>query len=403
MKVAQIWRYPVKSMAGEQIDHARIGPLGIEGDRVVHVEDEDGRVITARTHHRLLGHHGTLNDSGEPVVDGLPWSNPKVHTAVEDIVGPGAKLVRDDSSDRFDVLPLLVATDGAITAFGRDGRRLRPNLVIGGVPGLEERNWEGQRLRVGDVIIELVDLRGRCRLPQPKRGHALGAVTWHDVVEGLGIDLRCMAPHRRRAGRLGAFDPSAKAHRVVDGNAREFPRSAVSQPGVGPLHLTTGLDRLREHAELVADAVAVTGQPQGGHAVEEAGRQPAESTIAEAGIGFGRLDVLQRPGMGHGAVGGLAMQTERLQAIAQAASDQELHRQVIDTPHPVASVGRLACNPAPGQFGPHGLRKSGHQLGRLRVGGGHADGVQQVVLDGRGQGGRQRVEGGWGHGLGRIK
>jgi hypothetical protein len=33
------------------------------------------------------------------------------------IVGPGAKLVRDESIDRFDVLPLLVATDGAITAF----------------------------------------------------------------------------------------------------------------------------------------------------------------------------------------------------------------------------------------------------------------------------------------------
>jgi hypothetical protein len=29
-----------------------------------------------------------------------------------------------------DVLPLLVATDGAIKAFGYDGRRLRPNLVI---------------------------------------------------------------------------------------------------------------------------------------------------------------------------------------------------------------------------------------------------------------------------------
>lgn len=36
MKVAQIWRYPVKSMAGEQRDYARIGPLGIDGDRVVH-------------------------------------------------------------------------------------------------------------------------------------------------------------------------------------------------------------------------------------------------------------------------------------------------------------------------------------------------------------------------------
>ncbi|NJL18217.1 MAG: hypothetical protein HC938_14665 [Nitrospira sp.] len=77
MKVAQIWRYPVKSMAGEQIDHARIGPLGIEGDRVVHVENEDGHIITARTHHRLLGHHATLNESGEPVVDGLPWSDPR--------------------------------------------------------------------------------------------------------------------------------------------------------------------------------------------------------------------------------------------------------------------------------------------------------------------------------------
>lgn len=162
MKVAQIWRYPVKSMAGEPLNHARIGPPGIEGDRVVHVEDEDGRVITARTHHRLLGHHAILNASGEPVVDGLRWSDPEVRKDVEDIVGPGARLVRDESSDRFDVLPLSVATDGAITAFGRDGWRLRPNLVIGGVEGLAERSWPGQCLHIGDVIIGIQELRGRC-------------------------------------------------------------------------------------------------------------------------------------------------------------------------------------------------------------------------------------------------
>ena len=162
MKVAQIWRYPVKSMAGEQLTSARIGPLGIEGDRVVHVEDEDGHVITSRSHHRLLGHHATLNESGEPVVDGLLWSDPKVRKDLVDIVGPGARLVRDDSSDRFDVLPLLVATDGAIAAFGRDGRRLRPNLVIGGVEGLAERSWPGQCLHIGDVIIGIQDLRARC-------------------------------------------------------------------------------------------------------------------------------------------------------------------------------------------------------------------------------------------------
>jgi len=162
MKVAQIWRYPVKSMAGEQLDRARIGPLGIEGDRVVHVEDARGHVITARTHHRLLGHHATLNASGEPVVGGRFWSRPEVRDDIVNIVGPGARLVRNDTSDRFDVLPLLVATDGAIEAFGHDGRRLRPNLVIGGVEGLAERSWPGQCLHIGDVVIGIQDLRGRC-------------------------------------------------------------------------------------------------------------------------------------------------------------------------------------------------------------------------------------------------
>jgi len=33
------------------------------------------------------------------------------------------------------VVPLLVATDGAIAAFGHDGRRLRPNIAVGGVEG----------------------------------------------------------------------------------------------------------------------------------------------------------------------------------------------------------------------------------------------------------------------------
>jgi len=41
MRVVELWRYPVKSMAGERLERARIGPLGIEGDRVVHAQDED--------------------------------------------------------------------------------------------------------------------------------------------------------------------------------------------------------------------------------------------------------------------------------------------------------------------------------------------------------------------------
>jgi uncharacterized protein YcbX len=162
MYVKEIWRYPVKSMAGEPLQRASLGSLGVEGDRVVQVRNKQGRTVTARTFPDLLGHRAMLDAQGSPLVDGRPWTDSSVLADVRQIVGQGAALVRDDSADRFDILPLLVATDGAIAAFGRDGRRLRPNLVIGGVEGLEERTWPGGRLRIGGVMIRVDSLRGRC-------------------------------------------------------------------------------------------------------------------------------------------------------------------------------------------------------------------------------------------------
>jgi len=162
MKVIEIWRYPVKTMAGERLDRARVGPLGIEGDRVVHVEDSRGQVITSRTHPRFLGHRASLGTDGEPLVDGRLWTSAEVAADVAKIAGKGAKLVRYEGSERFDVLPLLVATDGAIAAFGHDGRRLRPNIVIGGVEGLAERGWPGNCLKIGAVRIGVQNLRLRC-------------------------------------------------------------------------------------------------------------------------------------------------------------------------------------------------------------------------------------------------
>jgi uncharacterized protein YcbX len=162
MRVAELWRYPVKSLGGERLDRAEVSSNGIAGDRVVHVRSARGRVVTARTHPRLLALHATLGGDGEPLIDGRPWTAPESAAAVEAAAGAGATLARHDGPERFDVLPLLVATDGAIAALRVDGRRLRPNLVVAGVPGLLERRWPGRRLRIGEVIIALEKLRGRC-------------------------------------------------------------------------------------------------------------------------------------------------------------------------------------------------------------------------------------------------
>lgn len=162
VKVTEIWRYPVKTMAGEKLRRALVGPLGLEGDRAVHVEDAQGRVVTSRSHPRFLGHMGSLGAHGEVMVDDHPWDSLEVAAEVADIAGPGARLVRCDGAERFDMLPLLIATDGAIAAFGHDRRRLRPNIVIGGVDGLAERKWPGACLRIGRVFIGVRDLRLRC-------------------------------------------------------------------------------------------------------------------------------------------------------------------------------------------------------------------------------------------------
>ena len=161
MFVAELWRYPVKSMAGESLTEAEITPLGVHGDRTAIVVRGD-RIVTARTHPHLLGLHGTLGPDGEPLVDGQSWDAPAVATLVEAAAGAGARIIRHLGAERFDVLPLLVATDGAIEALGVDRRRLRPNILIGGVAGLAERDWEGKRLRIGDVVIQIRDLRQRC-------------------------------------------------------------------------------------------------------------------------------------------------------------------------------------------------------------------------------------------------
>ena len=165
MHVAELWRYPVKSMRGEQLDSAEVALDGIVGDRLVHVREASGRVVTSRYRPGLLGLQGTLGPDGEPLVDGKPWRSAEVLERVRAATAPDVELIRfhsEDHGQRYDVLPLTVLTDGMARAVGVDHRRFRPNIVIGGVEGLAETDWPGSFLRIGGVVIGMRNRRSRC-------------------------------------------------------------------------------------------------------------------------------------------------------------------------------------------------------------------------------------------------
>jgi MOSC domain-containing protein len=165
MFVQELWRYPVKSMRGERLDSADVGSDGIHGDRLVHVRESGGRVVTSRYRPGLLGLAGSLGPDGEPLVDGEPWDAPATLGKVRAATAPDVELVRFhgvDHGQRYDVLPLTVLTDGMARAVGVDHRRFRPNILIAGVDELEETDWPGSYLRAGEVVIGVRNRRSRC-------------------------------------------------------------------------------------------------------------------------------------------------------------------------------------------------------------------------------------------------
>jgi uncharacterized protein len=162
MHVSELWRYPVKSLKGEALAQAEIAPLGIPGDREIIVRSLSGRLLTSRAKPKLLGLRGELDANGVPTINGHPWNSAEALALVSAAVGEPARLEQVPQPRGFDILPLLIATDGAVKAINIDHRRLRPNILISGVDGLNERNWVGRIIAIGDVRIHAVKLRERC-------------------------------------------------------------------------------------------------------------------------------------------------------------------------------------------------------------------------------------------------
>lgn len=160
MRVAELWRYPVKSLRGERLERAELQIDGVRGDRLTRVLAAGGSELTSRTARPLMTLSGSLSDGDEPLIDGEPWNSPQALELVRAAAGEGTTLT--PIGRNFDEAPILVVTDGAVAALGEDRRRFRPNIVVEGVEGLDERDWVGRRLRVGPAELLVRQHCARC-------------------------------------------------------------------------------------------------------------------------------------------------------------------------------------------------------------------------------------------------
>jgi uncharacterized protein YcbX len=189
--VGALWRWPVKSMAGERVDALRVDGRGAGGDRthaVLHEHKGARKPLTAREAPRLLAWRAAYPFNGDggfdperpPLAlvtapDGrrYRWDEPGLRAALEQDLGRHVWLHRDLSGLQDLSNTLLVTTEATLAALGAelggavDMRRFRPNLHLElDAPAWSEPAWEDRELAFeGGVRLRLLHPCERCAIP----------------------------------------------------------------------------------------------------------------------------------------------------------------------------------------------------------------------------------------------
>lgn len=205
--IASLWRYPVKSMAGQQLDEAFAGYAGVYGDRLFAFTHAGGPAFfpyyTGRDQSRMLLYRPRFRHPEHAVrppnaVEALAFGSgiTSVYADAEalavDVVTPdGAVTAVDDPSLATDVggttslalqrcdramtdcrpvsLFSVQTADRLAQELERpvDVRRFRANLVLDltGTKGFAEDQLVGKTLRVGErAVIAVLDRDARCAM-----------------------------------------------------------------------------------------------------------------------------------------------------------------------------------------------------------------------------------------------
>ena len=206
--VAGLWRWPVKSMAGERVNALRVDGRGAGGDRthaVLHEHKGQRKPLTAREAPRLLAWRagypfdadGGLDPRRPPhaivtAPDGhrFRWGDPRLKTALEDDLARPVWLRRDVAGIQDLPNTLLVTTQATLDALGSelggsiDLRRFRTNVHLEmDAPPWAELGWEGGELAFeGGVRLRLLYPCERCAIPTR---HPDTQVKWPELLKHL--------------------------------------------------------------------------------------------------------------------------------------------------------------------------------------------------------------------------
>lgn len=210
MKVAEIRRYPIKSLLGEQLDDVEIERRGLIGDRLWAVRDVEGKIGSGKNTRRFRRMPGLLRLRGRfgervptvELLDGKAFAadDPAGHAAVSHAIGRNVSIARESEIQHHDEGPVsLITTAGlrqlaAMTGEPVDPARFRANLVID-LPGtgFPDDGWLGHDLQIGpSVILRPQALQTRCIMIDvaqgdlPEDGRLLKAVAERpDLTFGL--------------------------------------------------------------------------------------------------------------------------------------------------------------------------------------------------------------------------
>ena len=194
--VAALWRYPVKSLLGEELEEVGFSHRGVFGDRAYAVADgESGQVRNAkRAGWQDLFSFAARLEGGTPASgrsslrisapDGrvVAGDQPNRDRLLSEAFGREVTLEEAGDDPFFDLGAVHLLTTASLGKLRElydegdfDARRFRPNVILelgSGENGFVEDGWIGRTLSLGEeVVLEVTDPVARCVMTTLEQGN----------------------------------------------------------------------------------------------------------------------------------------------------------------------------------------------------------------------------------------